>query len=216
MPTLNTKDNQSISAFRAGQGNGRGLVLLQEIFGVNAHIRETAERFASEGFDVVAPALFDRVEKNVELDYSPESVQRGLALRAQIPLEHTLLDIEAAIETLKDKPTFIIGYCWGGTLSWHAACKLAGLAGASCWYPGGIGQAKDLSCAIPVQVHFGETDTSIPLTEVEAFRQAQPDVSVHVYEGAGHGFGCDQRGSFNQQAYELARDRTLAFFASLT
>ena len=212
MLALSTKDGQRISAFRAGEGNRYGLILLQEIFGINAHIRDTAERFASEGYDVIAPALFDRVEPSVELDYSPESIQRGLALRAKIPLEHTLLDIEAAIGALEGKSTAIVGYCWGGALAWQSACKLPGLKAASCWYPGGIVKAKDLTPQIPVQVHFGKTDTSIPMAEVAEFQQAQPKAEVFLYD-AGHGFGCDQRGSFDQQAYALARERTLAFFS---
>ena len=212
MLTLTTKDNQQISAFRAGEGNPHGLILLQEIFGINAHIRETAEHFAAEGYDVIAPALFDRAEPGVELDYSAESVQRGLDLRARIPLEHTLLDIEAAIAALNGKPTAIIGYCWGGTLTWQAACKLDGLKAASSWYPGGIGKAQDLQPRIPVQVHFGKTDTSIPMAEVTAFQQAQPGVETFLYD-AGHGFGCDQRSAFNPEAYKLAQERSLAFFA---
>ena len=212
MLALQTNDGQHISAYRAGEGNPRGLVLLQEIFGVNAHIRETADHFASLGYDVIAPALFDRAEPNVELDYSSESVQRGLALRAQIPLEHTLQDIDAAIQALGGKPTAIVGYCWGGALAWQAACKLGGLSAASCWYPGGIGQAKDLTARIPTQVHFGKTDTSIPMSEVTEFQQAQPNVETFLYD-AGHGFGCEPRPAFDRQAYELAQERTLAFFS---
>ena len=212
MLALRTKDDQHISAYRAGEGNSRGLILLQEIFGVNDHIRETADHFASLGYDVVAPALFDRAEPNVELDYSSDSVQRGLALRAQIPLEHTLLDIDAAIQALGGKPAVIVGYCWGGALAWQAACKLEGLKAASCWYPGGIGKAKDLTPRVPVQVHFGKTDASIPMDEVAEFQQAQPNVETYLYD-AGHGFGCEPRPSFNRQAYELAQERTLAFFS---
>ncbi|MBO9352374.1 dienelactone hydrolase family protein [Bordetella petrii] len=210
---LKTEDGQTISAYRAGDANAkRGLVVLQEIFGVNGHIRDVCETFAKQGYDVIAPALFDRAQKDVELGYTGEDVQAGLALRAKVDLADTLKDIEAAIKALAGKPVAIVGYCWGGALAWQAACKLGGLAAASCWYGGGIAQAKDLTPKIPVQMHFGGKDGSIPMSDVEAIQAAQPNVEFHVYPEAGHGFGCDQRGSYDAAAYQLAQERTLRYF----
>jgi Dienelactone hydrolase and related enzymes len=210
---LITEDAQTISAYCAGDENSkRGLVVLQEIFGVNSHIRNVCDRFAQEGYYVIAPALFDRAEKNVELGYTGDDVQAGLALRSKVALEDTLKDIDAAIKHLDDRSVAIVGYCWGGALAWQAAAKLGGLSAASCWYGGGIAQAKDLTARIPVQMHFGDQDGSIPMADVEAIQAAQPGVELHVYQGAGHGFGCDQRGSFNEAAYKLAQERTLRFF----
>lgn len=210
---LTTEDGQTISAYRSGDTNTkRGLIVLQEIFGINGHIRNVCDTFAKQGYDVIAPALFDRAQKDVELGYTSDDVQAGLALRAKVDLADTLTDIKAAIESLAGKPIAIVGYCWGGALAWQAACKLDGLSAASCWYGGGIAQAKDLVAQIPVQMHFGEQDGSIPMSDVEIIQAAQPTVQSHVYPDAGHGFGCDQRGSYNAAAYQLAQERTLRFF----
>lgn len=210
---LTTADGKTISAYRTGDANAkRGLVVLQEIFGINSHIREVCDRFAKEGYDVIAPALFDRAEQGVELGYTGDDVQAGLALRSKVELADTLKDIEAAIKQLAGKPVAVVGYCWGGALAWEAAAKLDGLSAASCWYGGGIAQAKDLTARIPVQMHFGGQDGSIPMSDVEAIQAAQPDVEFHIYPEAGHGFGCNQRGSYNDDAYQLAQERTLRFF----
>lgn len=212
--TLNTKDGKTISAYHAGSADSpRALVVLQEIFGVNSHIREVCDRFAAGGYEVIAPALFDRIEPGKELGYTQDDVQQGLALRSKIKLEESLADIDAAIQALGDKPVGIIGYCWGGTLSWQAACKLDGLKAAVCWYGGGIAEARSQKPKVPVQMHFGDQDGSIPMKDVGAIKEAQPQVETYVYEGAGHGFGCDQRASYDKEAYELARKRSLDFFA---
>ncbi len=211
--SIKTADGQIISAYRSGPDNAKhGLIVLQEIFGINAHIRDVCDKFAIEGYDVIAPALFDRAEKNVELGYTSDDVQRGLAIRGKLDAAGTLKDIEAAIKMMEGKPVAIIGYCWGGALAWEAACKLDGLRAASCWYGGGIAQSKNLDAKIPVQMHFGGQDSSIPMSDVEAIKAAQPNIDIHVYPEAGHGFGCDQRGSFNAEAYQLALERTLRFF----
>lgn len=212
--TLNTKDGKTISAYHAGSADSpRALVVLQEIFGVNSHIREVCDRFAADGYEVIAPALFDRIEPGKELGYTQDDVQQGLALRSKIKLEESLADIDAAIQALGDKPVGIIGYCWGGTLSWQAACKLDGLKAAVCWYGGGIAEARSQKPKVPVQMHFGDQDGSIPMKDVGAIKEAQPQVETYIYEGAGHGFGCDQRASYDKEAYELARKRSLDFFA---
>ena len=212
MVTLSTQDGKQISAYRQGEEQAIGLVVLQEIFGVNNHIRSVVERFAAAGFDTIAPALFDRVEPGVELGYTPEDIQRGLELRAGVSTEQTLLDIQSAIEALGDKPICIVGYCWGGTLAWLSAHHFPQLKEASCWYGGGIAQHKDLQAKIPVQMHFAELDKSIPLSDVKAIREAQPKAEMYLYSGVDHGFGCEQRGSFNEKAYKLAYERTLQFF----
>lgn len=212
MLTLQTQDGKVISAYRQGEGQAVGIVVLQEIFGVNQHIREVVDKFAQAGFDAIAPALFDRVEPNVELAYTPEDIQKGLALRAGVNVEDTLLDIQSAIQALGDKPVYIVGYCWGGTLSWLAAHHFPELKAASCWYGGGIAANKKLEVQIPVQMHFAELDKSIPLSDVKAIRDWQPKVEMYLYSGADHGFGCDHRGAFDEKAYQLAWTRTLEFF----
>jgi len=212
--TLSASDGVTITAYRSGSADApRAIVVLQEIFGVNHHIRDVCDRFAAQGYDVIAPALFDRATPGVELGYTPDDIQAGLKLRARIKPEDTLVDIRAAIDALQGKPAAVVGYCWGGALSWHAACQLDGLKAASCWYGGGIAQAKDQTARIPVQMHFGDQDGSIPMDDVRAIQAAQPQVDLHVYAGAGHGFGCDQRGSYHAQSYALAQQRTLEFFA---
>ena len=211
--TLTTQDGKQISAYRQGEGQDIGLVVLQEIFGVNSHIRSVVDRFAKAGFDTIAPALFDRVEPGVELGYTPEDIQKGLALRAGVSTEQTLLDIQSAIEILGDKPVFIVGYCWGGTLAWLSAHHFPELKAASCWYGGGIAQNKGLEAKIPVQMHFAERDSSIPLSDVEAIQAAQPAVEYYIYPNVDHGFGCDQRGSYDETAHQQALKRTLEFFA---
>lgn len=215
--SIKTADDQIISAYRTGSDSAKhGLIVLQEIFGINAHIRDVCDKFAEKGYDVIAPALFDRVKKNVELGYTSDDVQNGLAIRAKLNAADTLKDIEAAIKIMEGKPVVIVGYCWGGALAWEAACALDGLRAASCWYGGGIAQSKDLAAKIPVQMHFGGQDSSIPMSDVDAIKAAQPDIDIYVYPEAGHGFGCDQRGSYNAEAYQLALERTLHFFEQHT
>jgi len=188
----------------------------QEIFGVNSHIRDVADSFAQQGYRVICPALFDRVQPGVELGYTADDVQQGLATRAKIETSQALMDIDACAAAFSPNVKIgIVGYCWGGTLSWLAACKNTRLSAASCWYGGGIAQHKDDQPIMPVQMHFGEEDGSIPMQDVASIREAQPDVEIYTYAGAGHGFGCNQRASFDATATTLAQERTLAFFAKL-
>lgn len=214
MPKLTAADGHSFDAFQAGDPNApRALVVVQEIFGVNAHIRAVAERLAGYGYHVLAPALFDRAERGVELGYDAEGVEKGKTIRGQISEADALLDIEATAAAFGGKPVGIIGYCWGGTLAWLAATKTDKFWAASGWYGGGIAAQKDLVPNAPVQLHFGEVDRGIPLTDVEAIRVAQPGVDVFVYEGAQHGFGCEARASYSRKDWELAELRSLALFA---
>lgn len=212
MIELTAADGHKLAAYKAGPDNATsGLVVIQEIFGVNSHIREVCDRFAAAGFAVVAPAMFDRTQTGVELGYTPDDVQAGIALRAKISDEAALLDVKAAAAALQGKKIGIIGYCWGGTLAWVGASQTDLFAAAVGWYGGGIPGMKDAELHAPVQLHFGETDHGIPLDGVEAVKQAHPEIEVHVYPGAGHGFGCDQRGSYDAAAYAKAQERSLAF-----
>ncbi|MCC2596968.1 dienelactone hydrolase family protein [Pusillimonas sp. MFBS29] len=214
---LTASDGHEFHVYTAGPEDARsGLIVVQEIFGVNSHIRSVADAFAAQGYRVMSPALFDRVQPGIELGYAADDVKEGLAHRAKIENSQALMDIEAcAAAFAPDVKIGIVGYCWGGRLSWLAACQSTRLSAASCWYGGGIVQHKDAKHLMPVQMHFGEEDGSIPMEDVAAIRQAQPDVEIHTYAGAGHGFGCDQRASFEPTAAALARERTLDFFSKL-
>ncbi|TFY97772.1 dienelactone hydrolase family protein [Ramlibacter rhizophilus] len=201
----------------AGTPRG-GIVVLQEIFGVNSHIRSVADGFAAEGYLAVAPSTFSRVQPNVDLGYGEQDRNAGFALKSAVdalPAAGVMQDIEAAIaHAAQAGKVGIVGYCWGGLLSWRAAGSAPGLAAAVCYYGGGMTSPEEAGRQprVPVMAHFGEKDHYIPLDTVEAFRRAQPDVEVHVYP-ADHGFNCDQRGSHDAQAAQLARTRTLEFFA---
>ncbi len=212
---LKTRDGHSLSAYTAGSASAtRGLVVIQEIFGVNDHMRQVCDGFAAHGYSVVCPALFDRVERDVELGYQPEDIERGRALRGRIALADTLADIDAAAAALPvGAQRGAVGYCWGGTLAWQAICASTQFAAASCWYGAGIADALEQLPRGPVQMHFGETDASIPAAAIERIRQAQPSVDLYVYPQAGHGFGCAARADFEPESAALAQQRTLAFFA---
>lgn len=196
-----------------------GLVLLQEIFGVNSHIRAVADGFAAAGYRVVAPATFHRVKAGVELGYTEVDMGEGFGYKTAVeslPAPGVMQDIQAAIDEAANAGRVgIVGYCWGGLLTWRAACMLKGLSAAVPYYGGGMTVGEDAvrRPQVPVLAHFGDQDHWIALDSVEAFRQAQPGVTVQVYP-ANHGFNCDQRGSYNQAAAALALQRTLAFLAT--
>jgi carboxymethylenebutenolidase len=215
MIELTAADGHTLAAYTAGPADAkRALVVVQEIFGVNRHMRRICDDFAKAGYAVIAPALFDRTERGVELGYTPADVARGRDLRGTVDAGKTVLDIRAAAAALpKAAKRGIVGYCWGGTVAWHGATRTSAFAAACGWYGGGIAAAKDETPNCPVQLHFGETDASIPLADVEAIRKAQPGVEIFVYQGAGHGFGCEERGSYVEKDAAVAQERTLAFFA---
>ncbi len=211
---LTAADGHSFSAYVAGPADAKaGIVVVQEIFGVNHHMRDMADRFAALGYAVVAPALFDRTERNVELGYTADDVAKGRDYRMKLSDAQVMADIEAAAAHLSGKKLGIVGYCFGGTVSWWGSTRSTSFAAASCWYGGGIAGTRDERANCAVQMHFGEKDASIPMTDVDAIRAAQPSVESHVYMGAQHGFGCDERGSFSAPDYELAQSRTVEFFA---
>ena len=214
MIELTAACGHKFAAYAAGDASARrGLVVVQEIFGVNSHMRRVSDHLASFGYRVIAPALFDRAERGVELEYTSDGVQRGLALRAAIDEADVMRDIEASAAALSPRPTGIIGYCWGGTIAWWGATRSKNFKAAIGWYGGGIAANKDATPNCPVQLHFGAEDKGIPLTDVDAIRQAHPDLPIFVYPGADHGFGCFERPSFHPQANEIAEHRSLAFFA---
>jgi carboxymethylenebutenolidase len=204
----------SISAYQSRpEGTPRGgLILLQELFGVNHHIRHVADGYAADGYHVIAPALFDRAEKNVQLGYLEADMAKARELRATVSWDQALKDVEAtrALFSATDK-VGVLGFCWGGAIAWLAASKLDKLSAAVSYYGGGIGNFVSEIPGCPVLCHFGEKDHVIPLADVEKLKQAHPkDVEVHVYP-AGHGFNCDERGSYDQESASLARTRTLEF-----
>ena len=211
---LRAEDGHTFAAYTAGPRDAtRGLVVVQEIFGVNSHMRRVCDDFAAQGYAVVCPALFDRTERGVQLGYAPADVERGRELRGRVDPAETLLDIQAAAAALPTGARHgIVGYCWGGTVAWHGATRTGDFAAAVGWYGGGIAAAKDEAPRCPAQLHFGEMDASIPLADVEAIRAARPEIEIYVYNGAGHGFGCDERSSYSPGDATLARRRTLEFF----
>jgi carboxymethylenebutenolidase len=211
--TLTAADGHAFSAYLARPaGTPRGaLVVVQEIFGVNPHIRAVAGGYAADGWLAIAPALFDRVERGVELGYGADDIARGRALKEASGNHKPLLDLAAALAHVKPAGRIgMVGYCWGGLLSWLAACELDGLAASVPYYGGGIPDHAARTPRCPVMAHFGAQDSILPMPAVDAFRSAQPGVAVHVYP-AGHGFNCDQRASFDAASAALARERTVAF-----
>ena len=195
-----------------------GLVVLQEIFGVNSHIREVADGYAAQGYFVVAPSTFHRYRSGVDLGYADTDMAEGMALKAAVealPAPGVMPDIQAAIRyAAQGGKVGIVGYCWGGLLTWRAACALQGLSAAVPYYGGGMTTPDEMvrKDQVPTLAHFAEQDRWIPLDGVQAFRQAHPGVEVHLYP-AHHGFNCDQRGAWDAPSAALARERTLAFFA---
>jgi carboxymethylenebutenolidase len=211
--TVTAADGHSFGAYLAGDEHAtRGVVVLQEIFGVNAHMRGVVERYAANGYLAIAPQMFDRAEKGVELGYGPDDRARGIAMRAKITDAQALADLAASAAALKLPIVGVLGECWGGSLAWLGATGSTTFKAASCWYGGGIAETKDAHPNCPVQMQFGETDGSIPMSAVEAIRAAQPQAEIYVYPNAGHGFGCADRDSFDKVAFELAQARTFAFF----
>jgi carboxymethylenebutenolidase len=210
---LTASDGHKLSAYRAepaGKPKG-GLVVAMEIFGVNSHIRSVADGYAADGYLVIAPALFDRVQPNYDAGYSQEEIQKGIGFIQKINLDDTMKDVTAAVQNIASAgKTGIVGYCWGGTVSWKAASDVPGLACAIPYYGGGVPGLIKLKPKCPVLFHWGETDQSIPMDKAKEFAAAHKDQTHYFYQ-AGHGFNCDQRGSFNAESAKLARSRTLAF-----
>ncbi len=200
-------------------GTPRGaVVVLQEIFGVNPHIRAVADGYAEAGYLVVAPSTFHRVQAGVDLGYTEADMNAGFGLKTAVenlPAAGVMPDIQAAIDyAARAGKVGILGFCWGGLLTWRAACTLKGLSAAVPFYGGGITAPDEVARQpkVPVMAHFGDQDHWIPLDGVEAFKKVHPEVEAHIYH-ANHGFNCDHRGSYDATAAALARERTLAFLA---
>ena len=209
---LTADDGHTFGAYKAGPDNAKaGLVVIQEIFGVNHHMRTVCDQFAEAGYAVIAPALFDRAEPGVELGYGETDRKRGMELRAKVPEAGVMADVAAAADALGGATLGIVGYCWGGTIAWWGATRMERFEAAVGWYGSGIASTRDEPPHCSVQLHFGADDHGIPLSDVEAIRASQPGGEIYVYEGAGHGFGCEERDSFNPVAHDQAQGRTLDF-----
>jgi carboxymethylenebutenolidase len=209
--TIMARDGHEFQAWLAAPaGRPRGaVVVLQEIFGLNSHIRAVTDDFAAQGYTAIAPALFDRIRRGIELKYTPEDSQVGMGYVKQLDREATLRDVAAAMAVVKNSGRIgVVGYCWGGVIAYLTACQLRP-ACAVVYYGNvrkSLGQPK-----CPLLFHFGGADQSIPAADVEAIRAAHPESALYVYPDAGHGFNCDQRASFDREAATLARSRTLEF-----
>ena len=213
--TLSAEDGVTIGAYvakPAGAPRG-GIVVIQEIFGVNHHIRAVADSYAAQGYLAVAPALYDRVQPDYESGYEQADMQAGVATRGKTDAGKVMLDVKAAVaEAAKAGKVGVVGYCWGGTLAFASAVNLPGVAAASGYYGAGVAAMCDKVPVAPTILHFGETDHSIPMADVEKIKAARPETPVYVY-AAGHGFNCDERGSYNKECADVARQRTYDFFA---
>jgi carboxymethylenebutenolidase len=219
---LTAADGFSFDAYLAEpEGAPRGaIVVIQEIFGVNGHIREVADGYAAAGYVAVAPALYDRAQPGIELGYTPDDIQEGIQVRGKVALDDTLADIAAAADEARSRAgqgakVGAVGYCWGGFLASAIAQRLAGRVDASvAYYGGGIAQGLlgGDAPALPLMLHFGELDHAIPLDDVEKIRTAWPQSPAYVYVGAEHGFNCDQRASYHAHSARVALSRTLRFF----
>ena len=217
MVTMTAADGHDYQAYHVAAGGSArrgGLVVVQEIFGVNSHIRDVAERFAAQGYEVYAPALFDRVERDFETSYEPADIETGVALMQRADLANAVLDVQACVDALGGAGKVgVVGYCWGGTVTWATACRATGVAACVPYYGGAIVNDLDRSPSCPVMMQFGEHDASIPMDKVAVIRERQPAPTYHIYD-AEHGFNCDQRGSYNEAAAALALERTLEFFTT--
>ena len=213
MIELTAADGHKLGAYRADPaGKPRGaLVVIQEIFGVNSHIKQVADGYAADGYLAIAPALFDRVQKNVDLGYSPEDIAKGREIRGKVSNDMALKDTEAAIKAAAGAGKVgIVGYCWGGLVTWLAAAKTPGLSAAVAYYGGGILDNADLQPKVPLMGHFGDKDQHIPVAGVKQLAEKHKQHQIFIYS-ADHGFNCDHRGSYNAPAAQQARARTLEF-----
>lgn len=212
--TLMARDGHEFQAYLAApKGTPRGaVVVVQEVFGVNRHIRAVADTWAARGYTAIAPALFDRIRRGIELGYSAGEVKEGVGYKLQVKKEHYLADIGAAINAVRRSGKVgIVGYCWGGTVSYVAACELP-VAAAACYYGGGMVQQLDKTPKCPVLYHFAEKDAHITRADIAKIEAAHPAGVFHLYP-ADHGFNCNDRAAFDAPSAQLALDRTLAFFA---
>jgi carboxymethylenebutenolidase len=211
---LTTTDKHTLGAYRAdpsGTPKG-GMVVVQEIFGVNHHIRAVCDRLAALGYVAIAPAVFDRFAPDFECGYTPDEIAHARSLLGNLNFDNMMLDITAAKDNIKDAgPLGIVGFCMGGTAAFLAACRIPGFAASVAFYGGMIAKFGDEKPKCPLQMHFGEKDDGIPMSTVEEIKKKQPQAETYVYPGAAHGFYCDERASYNKDAANLAWGRTQEF-----
>jgi carboxymethylenebutenolidase len=216
MIRLRAGDGHELDAYLAeptGEAQG-GLVVVQEIFGVTGHIKRVADQYAAQGYKVVAPAMFDRVERNLTLDYA--EIEKGREYMRRLQWPDTLADVEAAANEVRGASSAcVVGYCWGGTVAHVAASELK-LDAAVSYYGGGVAKMLDKAPRCPILYHFGDRDASIPPPDIERIREANRKNLVFVYPGAGHGFNCDERGSYSANDAKLAFERSLEFLRDAT
>ena len=213
--SIKMQDGFELSAYRSTpSAESKGVVVVvQEIFGVNAHIREVADGYAAQGYSAIAPALFDRIERDIELGYAEADMSKGVELAFEgLEMAQTMKDLQSVVDLgAAQGAVGVVGFCFGGLLTYLSACQLKGVAAASSYYGGGIVGVLDHQPKCPLIMHFGELDAHIPMTDVDKIKEANPRIPVHVYD-ADHGFNCDHRASYSEQAAELALQRTLAHF----
>jgi len=214
--TLTTSDKHTLGAYRAdpaGQPKG-AIVVIQEIFGVNHHIRAMCDRFAGIGYAAIAPAVFDRFVRDFECGYTPDEIAHARSYLGNLNFDNMMKDITAALDNVKGVgPAGIVGYCMGGTASFLGACRVPGFKAAVTYYGGMIGKFADEKPKCPLMMHFGEKDEGIPMATVEDIKKKQPQAETFTYPDAPHGFACDERGSFRAEARDVAWKRTTDFFA---
>jgi carboxymethylenebutenolidase len=211
MVRLRAEDGHELDAYLAepkGKATGAAVVV-QEIFGVTDHIKRVADQFAAEGFESIAPAMFDRIERGITLEYA--EIEKGRAYMQQLEWPNTLADVAAAAERVRAAGSIaVVGFCWGGTVA-HVAASELDFDVAVSYYGGGVAKMLGKRPQCPILYHFGDQDHAIPLTDVDKIKAAYPDATVHVYEGAGHGFNCDERGSYSASDARLAFCRSIEF-----
>ena len=214
--SITMQDGFELGAYHsAPSGQSKGVVVvIQEIFGVNGHIREVVEGYAERGYHAIAPALFDRIEPDLQLGYTEADMGKGVELAFQgLEMVQTMKDLQSVVDHAAEQGAVgVVGYCFGGLLTYLSACQLTGVTAASSYYGGGIAGVLDNQPKCPLIMHFGELDAHIPMADVDKIKAANPSIPVHVY-AADHGFNCDHRASYNELAAELALKRTLAHFA---
>jgi carboxymethylenebutenolidase len=216
---LTTVDGNTLNAYKSepeGSPKG-GVVVIQEIFGVNDHIRSVTDGYAEQGYLAIAPALFDRVREGIELEYDQDGIDIGRKIAFEdVTMDQVMADVEAACDAVSAAGKVgVVGYCWGGSICYVAAARLSNkISAASGYYGGQIVPHLDEKPRVPVMLHFGSEDSGIPLESVRTIAERWPEIDVHVYEGAGHGFNCDARGSYEADSAAVALERTLNHFAT--
>lgn len=217
MIELKAADGFEFGCYHAeAQGTRQGgLILIQEIFGLTDHIKELADGFAANGYEVLAPSMYDRQGKGWSVGYTPDDVHEAIKRAGTNTMENACMDVEAARDFLSaGGPVYITGYCYGGSVTWVAACRVTGLNAAASYYGRLVIDHMDERPRCPTILHFGEIDPTIPLDAVRRIEAAHPDIPTYVYEGADHGFQSDRPQHFDEAAASLARERTLTHFAA--